>query len=111
MLTLDKSTSIERISSMFPIPVIVKLLSLFVLIRGTFALYKLIRVIWRQNISNPLADLPGPPSPNWLWGNMRQIGDSDPSVMYERWTSEYGKTIKYQLLFGVSVLLSSLHSC
>jgi len=110
MLTLNKSTSIERISSLFSIPVIVKLLGFFFLIQGTSALYKLIKFIWRENISNPLADLPGPPSPNWLYGNMRQIGNDD-SVMHERWTSEYGNTIKYKVFLGVSVLLVSLHTC
>ena len=111
MLTLDKSTSIERISSLFSISVIVKLLGLFVLIRGTSALYKLIKFIWRENISNPLADLPGPPSPNWLYGNIQQIVDNDLSTIFERWTSEYGNTIKFQDLFGVSVLLVSQHTC
>ena len=111
MLTLNQSTSIQRISSLFSISVIVKLFGFFVLIRGTSALYKLIKFIWRENISNPLADLPGPPSPNWLYGNMRQIGNNDDSVMHERWTSEYGNTIKYKVLLGVSVLLVSLHTC
>lgn len=111
MLTLDKSTSIERISPLFSIPVIVKLLGFFALIRGASALYKRIKFIWRQNILNPLADLPGPPSPSWLYGNSQQVGDDGALAMHERWTSEYGDTIKYKIFLGVSVLLASLHSC
>jgi len=40
MLIFDKSTTIERISSLFSIPVVVKLFGFFVLIRGTSVLYK-----------------------------------------------------------------------
>jgi len=109
MLTLD--TSIKCISSLFSIPVVVRLLSFFVLIRGTSALYKLIKFIWQENISNPLANLPGPPSSNWLYGNIQQIKDNDLSTIFERWTSEYGNTIKYKGFLGVSALLVSLHPC
>jgi len=97
-------------SSLFSIPVIVKLFSFFVLIRGTSALYKLIKFIWQENISNPLADLPGPPSPDWLYGNIQQIKDSDFSTIFERWNSDYGNTIKYKGSLGVGVLLVSLHT-
>jgi len=106
MLTLDKLISIERIPSLF-LNALFKLLSPLALIIGTFTLYKLISFIWREHISNPLTDLPGPPSPSWLYGNMRQIWDSDNSVMHERWVDEYGNTIKYKTFLGVSVLLVS----
>jgi len=76
MLTY-RSTSIKCISSLFLIPVIVKLLGFFVLIQGTSVLYKLIKFIWQENISNPLVDLSKPSSPNWLYGNIQQIKDND----------------------------------
>jgi len=108
MLILYKSTTIERISSLFSIPVAVKLLGFFVLIWGT---------LFYTSSSNsyskktPLADLPGPPSPSWLYGNTQQIGDHDILTTYERWTTEYDNKIKYRALFGVSVLLVSLLIC
>ena len=76
MLTY-RSTSIKCISSLFLIPVIVKLLGFFVLIQGTSVLYKLIKFIWQENISNPLVDLSKPSSLNWLYGNIQQIKDND----------------------------------
>jgi len=109
MLTLDKLISIEHIPSLF-LNALVKLFSPLALIMGTFTLYKFINFVWREYISNPLTDFPGPPSPSWLYGNMRQIWDSENSVMHERWASEYGNTIKYKVFLGVSVLLVSLHT-
>ena len=102
MLTLNKLTSIEHIPSLF-LNAFVKLFSPLALIMGTFTLYKFINFVWREYISNPLTDLPGPPSPSWLYGNMRQIWDSENSVMHELWASEYGNTIKYRVFLGVSV--------
>ena len=103
--------SIGGISSLLPTSVVinalVQLLGPLALTLGIFTLYKLVNFIWREYISNPLADLP---APSWLYGNMRQIWDADNSVMHESWVSEYGNTMKYKAFLGVSVLLVSLHS-
>jgi len=113
-LAAQEPASIEGISSLLPTSVVinalVQLLGPLALTLGIFTLYKLVNFIWREYISNPLADLPGPPTPSWLYGNMRQIWDADNSVMHESWVSEYGNTMKYKAFLGVSVLLVSLHS-
>lgn len=85
---------------------LVQLLTPLAFTLGTFAVYKLARFVWREYISNPLGDFPGPPSPSWLYGNMRQIWDAENSVMHEGWVSEYGNTIRYRVFFGMSRLFT-----
>ncbi|KAJ3570544.1 hypothetical protein NP233_g4329 [Leucocoprinus birnbaumii] len=84
----------------------VQLLTPLAFTLGTFTLYKLAKFVWREYISNPLADFPGPPSPSWLYGNMRQIWEAENSVMHEGWVQEYGNTIKYKVFVGMSRLFT-----
>lgn len=51
--------------------------------------------------TSKLKNLPGPPSPSWIYGNLRAIIDEDNSVPQERWVAEYGSTIMYRGFFGV----------
>ncbi|KAJ4473128.1 cytochrome P450 [Lentinula aciculospora] len=64
-----------------------------------YGLYHLFKIIqFRSN--SQMKDLPGPPSKHWLWGNLKEIIDSDAGVLHEKWVAEYGTTMKYKMLFG-----------
>ncbi|KAI9068652.1 cytochrome P450 [Trametes sanguinea] len=54
----------------------------------------------RFSYRNALRNLPGPPSPSWIWGNFKAIRDEDNSVPQERWVSEYGPNIMYRGILG-----------
>ncbi|KAI0357859.1 cytochrome P450 [Trametes cingulata] len=55
-------------------------------------------------ITTPLKNLPGPPSPSWLWGNLKVIHEEDNSVPQERWAAEYGPIITYKSFFSMDRL-------
>jgi hypothetical protein len=50
----------------------------------------------------PLALLPGPASPSWLWGHLRVILAAEHSVLHEQWMREYGPVVAYYGIFNVS---------
>lgn len=54
--------------------------------------------------TSPLAVLPGPPSPSFIYGNFREIFAAEGSTLHEAWTEEYGSTIKYKGFFGLERL-------
>ncbi|KAJ3566102.1 hypothetical protein NP233_g7217 [Leucocoprinus birnbaumii] len=85
---------------------LIHFLSPLALTLGTFSLYKLSRLIWREYVSNPLKGIPGPPSPSWFYGNMRQIREGEIASLHEGWVKEYGTTIKFKVFFGVSRLFT-----
>ncbi len=74
---------------------------------GAYTFYKLVKFVWGEYIVNPLKEFPGPPSPSWLYGNVRQIWDAENSVLHEKWVEEYGSTIKYKAFLGVRRLAIS----
>ncbi|EIW53608.1 cytochrome P450 [Trametes versicolor FP-101664 SS1] len=67
------------------------------------ALWKIWPMLSRAYTS-PLRNLPGPPSPSWIYGNIKAIQDEDNSVPQERWAAEYGPVISYKGFFGLSRL-------
>ena len=77
--------------------------SLWVLGAATlgYGLYKLLEVLITPLLS-PLRDLPGPPSPSFAFGNLKEIFDADNSVLHEAWTEKYGHTLMYRAWFNVS---------
>ncbi|KXN81835.1 Cytochrome P450 4B1 [Leucoagaricus sp. SymC.cos] len=81
---------------------LVQLLTPLTLTIGAYAFYKVVKFVWREYVANPLRVLPGPPSPSWLYGNMKQIWEADNSVLHEGWVKEYGSTIRYKVFFGIS---------
>jgi hypothetical protein len=81
----------------------VQLLTPLAVTIGAYVFYKLARFVWWEYVSNPLSDFPGPASPSWISGNVKQIRDAENAVLHEAWTREYGKTIRYRFFFGVSV--------
>ncbi|KAJ3570546.1 hypothetical protein NP233_g4326 [Leucocoprinus birnbaumii] len=85
---------------------LIHFLSPLALTLGAFSLYKLSRLLWREYVSNPLNGIPGPPSPSWFYGNMRQIREGEIASLHEGWVKEYGTTIKFKVFFGVSRLFT-----
>lgn len=58
--------------------------------------------IFVQSFWSPLRKLPGPPSPHWFFGNFKALMRGDASTQQERWAEQYGHTMGYNALFGVS---------
>ncbi|KAF9453702.1 cytochrome P450 [Macrolepiota fuliginosa MF-IS2] len=85
---------------------LVQLLTPLTITLGTYTLYKVTKFVWTEYINNPLKELPGPPSPSWIYGSMQQIRDAENSVMHEQWIGEYGSTIKYKVFLGMSRLFT-----
>lgn len=72
-----------------------------------FVLYQILSWLLSP-LTSPLRNLPGPPSPSWVYGNFIDIFKADNSVLHEKWLDQYGDTIKYRVLFGVCLTLSNL---
>ncbi|THH29155.1 hypothetical protein EUX98_g5030 [Antrodiella citrinella] len=62
-------------------------------------LWSILPVIIRP-LCSPLRNLPGPPNPNWLWGQFKAIFDAENSVLQEKWIEQYGNTLVYKVMFG-----------
>ncbi|PFH52487.1 hypothetical protein AMATHDRAFT_74271 [Amanita thiersii Skay4041] len=71
-----------------------------------YLLFKLAKFAYREYAS-PISDLPGPSSPSWIWGNLKEIWESDNSAMHDKWISSFGPTIKYKGLFGMTRLYTT----
>ncbi|CAK5263997.1 unnamed protein product [Mycena citricolor] len=70
---------------------------------GAFGLYELLKLVYKE-FNSPIKHLPGPKPTHWFYGNMRDIFRAEASVLHEQWVQEYGPTIKYKGLFGMSRL-------
>lgn len=76
-------------------------LALSVLATGaTYVLFKLAKIAVHPFFS-PLRYIPGPPSPSFIFGNMKQIFHAENSVLHEQWIDQYGTTLKYKGLMNV----------
>ncbi|TFY55501.1 hypothetical protein EVJ58_g8212 [Rhodofomes roseus] len=64
-----------------------------------YGLYKLVELLVAPLFS-PLRSLPGPPSPSFIFGNLKEIFDAENSVLHEAWTDKYGNTFKYKAWFN-----------
>ena len=40
---------------------------------------------------SPLRVLPGPPSPSWVYGNLKQIFATESAALPDKWFEQYGK--------------------
>jgi hypothetical protein len=69
-------------------------------IAGSYAAYLLYAFI---SPHSSLRNLPGPPSPSWIWGNVRDILAAEHSVLHEQWIKKYGNVIMYRMLLNVRV--------
>ncbi|KAI0363653.1 cytochrome P450 [Pilatotrama ljubarskyi] len=52
-----------------------------------------------QNRKSPLWIAPGPPSANWLLGNLKQLDDSENDVILDQWAATYGKVVRLNAFF------------
>ncbi|RXW20256.1 hypothetical protein EST38_g5603 [Candolleomyces aberdarensis] len=73
---------------------------------GAYGLYKALKFIY-VNRTSPLRHLPGPPNKGFIWGNLKEIMDSENSELHEKWIEEYGRTISYRGLFGMNRLYTT----
>ncbi|KZT69443.1 cytochrome P450 [Daedalea quercina L-15889] len=60
-----------------------------------FILWKIANILLAPFWST-LRDLPGPPSPSLIYGNLFDIQKADDAVLHEAWTEKYGPTITYK---------------
>ena len=64
-------------------------------------------VLWRlvpyllAPFRSSLLNLPGPPSPGWLFGSINEIYESDGDLITDEWIEKYGPTIMYRGIFNV----------
>ncbi|KAK7028306.1 cytochrome P450 [Favolaschia claudopus] len=63
---------------------------------GVYALYKILKLI-QQEYTSDVRLLPGPKSTHWLFGNLKEIFNSESNVLQEQWIQQYGSTIKYKV--------------
>ncbi|RDB19459.1 hypothetical protein Hypma_013686 [Hypsizygus marmoreus] len=83
--------------------VIIQLVGSLAATLAAYGLFKAIKLIYGE-FTSPLRDLPGPKSTSWIYGNFKEIWEAENSVLQEKWVREYGTTIKYTGLFGMSRL-------
>lgn len=80
---------------------------LAVLVLATcYVLKDLIALLWRQHFS-PLQRLRGPPSPSFLFGNLREMYNQENTGLLYDWDATYGSTYAYKGFFGGSRLLTT----
>ncbi|KAF8805907.1 cytochrome P450 [Phlegmacium glaucopus] len=71
----------------------------------SYGIYKISTFI-HDEMTSPSHDIPGPPSPSFLYGNSQhQIQNN--SVLQEGWLNQYGTTIQYKAMLGTSRLLTT----
>ncbi|PIL23484.1 cytochrome P450 [Ganoderma sinense ZZ0214-1] len=64
-----------------------------------YFLWTFLMLILRQARS-PLRHLPGPPSPSFFMGNLREMHDQENNGLVARWTAQYGSTFVYRGFVG-----------
>ena len=48
----------------------------------------------------PLRRLPGPSSPNWFWGHLREFR-GDAGTLAQSWIAKYGHVLRFKLILNV----------
>ena len=92
------STSLIAVGSLAPVVGVVF---------GLVVVWKLAKFILKTYRS-PLRDLPGPPSPSWLFGQFRVLFNSPVAEPQEEWIAKYGKNIRYTEILSVGPIEMSL---
>ncbi|KAJ7640464.1 cytochrome P450 [Mycena polygramma] len=73
---------------------------------GAYLAYEVLKMIYGE-FTSPIRHLPGPKSTHWFYGNMKEIFKAENSVMHEQWVKEFGPTLKYKALFGMTRLYTT----
>ena len=71
-----------------------------------YVMYTFILLLVRQAIS-PLRRLPGPPSPSFFMGNLREMHDQENTNLLARWEEVYGSTFVYHGFIGGRRLMTT----
>ncbi|KAF7369408.1 hypothetical protein MVEN_00269900 [Mycena venus] len=81
-------------------------IKLFLPVAGSLAAYGLYQIfnLLFQELFSPLRHLPGPKCTNFFYGNLKEIGESANAALREQWVQEYGPTLRYRGLFGMTRL-------
>ncbi|KAJ6579990.1 cytochrome P450 [Mycena vulgaris] len=76
---------------------------------GALAAYTVYRILKRvyAEVTSPVRRLPGPKSTHWFYGNLQEIMKDEDSGLVESWVTEYGRMMKFHLLFGLSQLYTT----
>ncbi|CAK5269104.1 unnamed protein product [Mycena citricolor] len=67
-----------------------------------YLIYKILRGMF-----SPAHALPGPESPSWFWGNLKQIMDDNDSGLVERWVKKHGRTMKWNTFLGGALMFTT----
>ncbi|KAJ7454599.1 cytochrome P450 [Mycena galericulata] len=74
---------------------------------GAYALYTFVRAFYLERAS-PLQLVPGPNSSHWLLGNLKEVMPDEVRALdylpQEKWTSQYGRTIRFNSFVGFGQL-------
>ena len=71
-----------------------------------YFLWTFLMLVLRQARS-PLRHLPGPPSPSFFMGNLREMHDQEYTGLVARWASTYGSTFVYRGFIGGCRLMTT----
>jgi hypothetical protein len=74
-------------------------LSVFVVIFARYALHT-------YRTRRAMKNIPGPPSASLIWGQSKELYFSTPGSHWSRWHSKYGRVLKFDAAFGVSLTFS-----
>ncbi|KAJ7596058.1 cytochrome P450 [Mycena floridula] len=79
-------------------------------IPSTFVVWKA-SVFFYHSFTSPLRRLRGPPTNSWIFGNIVELIDyyktnTEPFEVCSRWTSQYGTTLSFAVLFGSPQLMT-----
>ncbi|KAF8816769.1 cytochrome P450 [Phlegmacium glaucopus] len=72
----------------------------------SYGIYKISTFI-HDEVTSPSRDIPGPPSPSFLYGNFKELLEPYDSALQEDWLNKYGTTIQFKGLLGTSRLLTT----
>ncbi|RPD75520.1 cytochrome P450 [Lentinus tigrinus ALCF2SS1-7] len=88
-----------------PSPTVLVLLLLPLLV-GLYFAWTFLMLLLRQARS-PLRHLPGPPSPSFFMGNLREMHDQENNALVARWVAEHGSTFVYRGFIGGCRLMTT----
>ena len=71
------------------------------LIASGYVLWKFVAILLARFRSS-LRDLPGPPNPSLIYGNLLEIQNAGDATLHEAWTEKYGPTLTYTGWLNVS---------
>ncbi|KAJ7144946.1 cytochrome P450 [Mycena crocata] len=73
---------------------------------GAYILYHVLKCLY-QEFNSPLRYLPGPKSTHFFYGNLKEVWQSDSSVLHEQWIEQYGPTLRYTGFLGLTRLYTT----